>query len=191
MCQRQVFALHLARGNGAHQGVHGGSALGHQHQARSVLVQPVHDAGTRQAGRRGVVRQQTIEQGAAPVPRGRVHHQAGRLVDHQQMRVFVQHDQRHGLGHESHGLRRGPQLHLQDLPHVHPRSGLDHRPAGHLHRGIGHQLLQVRAGELRDQLRQRLVDAPAVHVGWHLAGAGFGLAGPVVLGGGQRTFDLR
>ena len=191
MRQCQVFAPHFARGDGAHQRVHGGPTLGHQHQAGGILVQPVHDAGARQAGSAGVMGQQPVQQGAAPMPGGGVHHQTGGLVDHHQVRVFVQHGQRHGLGHKGHGLWRGPQLHLQSQPHLHACRRLGHRLATHLHGAIGHELLQVRAGKFGDQLRQRLVDAPAMHLGRHLAGAGFGLAGPVVLGGRQFAIGLR
>ena len=59
---------------------------------------------------RGIARQQAVEQRAAPVARRRMHHQAGRLVDHQQVLVLVQHGQRHRLGPEGLALRRRPQL---------------------------------------------------------------------------------
>ena len=49
------------------------------------------------------------------MPGGRVHHQARRLVDHQQMLVLVDHLQGHRLGQEGHGLGRGPELDLDRL----------------------------------------------------------------------------
>jgi hypothetical protein len=49
------------------QRVHGLARPGHQHQAAGVLVEPVHDARTRQQGAWLSAGQQAIEQGAAPV----------------------------------------------------------------------------------------------------------------------------
>src|SRR5262249_50808595 len=56
--------------------------LGHHHQARGVLVEPVHDAGTplaadaRQAC--AAVRDQGVDQRAGPMPGARMHHDAFR-----------------------------------------------------------------------------------------------------------------
>ena len=63
--------------------------LGHHHQAGGVLVQAVHDAGARHIGQMRHVVQQRIEQGAVLVAGGGVNHQAGRLVDDQDMVIFI------------------------------------------------------------------------------------------------------
>lgn len=63
--------------------------LGHHHQARGVLVQAMNDTGTRHVDDVWHVVQQRIEQGTAGMAGGRVHNQARRLVDHQDVVVFV------------------------------------------------------------------------------------------------------
>ena len=50
---REVLAVHLARGDRARQRRHRGERLADHHQARGVLVEPVHDAGARQRGAAG------------------------------------------------------------------------------------------------------------------------------------------
>ncbi len=72
--------------------------LGHHHQAGGVLVQAVHDAGARHVDDVGHMVQQRVQQGAAGMPGSRVHNQAGRLVDHQDLVVFIDDVQRDVLG---------------------------------------------------------------------------------------------
>ncbi len=160
---RQVFPLHLSSGDGAHQGLHRLPDLAHQHQARGVFVQPVHDARPRQAGRARVVGQQAVEQGPAPMPGRRMHDQPCRFVEHQQMLVFEDHVQRHGLGHKGHGLLCRTQLHPSRSPTWTLTEAFRGTAPSQQHRAIGHQLLQVRAGKLRDQGRQRTINSLAMH----------------------------
>ena len=75
--------------------------LGHHQQPGGVLVQPVNDARTRLAAdarQRPAVKQQRVDQRAAGMPGRRMDHQASRLVDHQQVVVFVQDVERQGFG---------------------------------------------------------------------------------------------
>ena len=109
-----------------------------------------------------------------------MHHQTGGFVDHQQIGVFKHHVQRHGLGHEGLGLLGRPQFHVQLITRRDAGRRLALRHAPHFHRAIGHELLQVGAGELGDQLGQRAVDAPAVHADRHRANALFHLQRPFV-----------
>ena len=69
-----------------------GVGIGHDHQARGVLVQPVHDAGAQGAADARQVRhhrQQGVDQRAVRVAGTRMHRQARGLVDHQELRVLV------------------------------------------------------------------------------------------------------
>lgn len=73
--------------------------LGHHHQAGGVLVEAMHDAGPGHVGQVGGMVQQGVEQGAVHVAGRRVHHQAGGLVQHQQVVVLVDDVQLDVLGH--------------------------------------------------------------------------------------------
>ena len=117
MDHRQVLAgsdalldLHLQ----LHQGF---LAFGHHDAAGGVLIEAMDDAGAHlptDAGQIGAVVQQRIHQGAVLVAGGRVHREAGGLVEHDQMPVFKQHIQGDVLGQQiGKGLGRGhPKLHL-------------------------------------------------------------------------------
>ncbi len=118
----------------------------------------MHDAGTRYLGRARMPGQQTVEQGAGPVAGGRVHHQSGGFPDHQQVLVFVHHVQCHGLRHEGLGLLGRPQLDRQPVAGGDAGRGFGQRQAGAHHRAVGHELLQVGARELGNELCQCAVD---------------------------------
>ena len=136
----------------------------------------MHDAGTRQGRSPRIARQQAIEQGAAPVAGRRMDHQAGRLVDHQQVRVLVDHVQRHGLGLKGLALGRGAQLDLAAVARLDPLCTAQDRLAVDLHRAVGNQLLQVAARELRHLRGQHPVQPLAVALGIHRKGAQLALA---------------
>ena len=65
------------------------NGLGDHHQTSGVFVQAMHDPRTRYIDDVRYVVQQGIEQSAVGMPGSRVHHQAGRLVDDQDVIVFV------------------------------------------------------------------------------------------------------
>ncbi len=73
--------------------------LGHHHQAGGVLVQAVDNARARHVDDIRHMVQQRIEQGATGMPGSRVHDQAGRLVDHHDLVVFVDDVQLDVFGH--------------------------------------------------------------------------------------------
>ena len=80
--QRQVRALHLARGDRPHQRGHRGAA------SCATTIRPLVSLSSRctmpargSCAAARVMRQQAVEQGARPVARRRMHHQPGRLVD--------------------------------------------------------------------------------------------------------------
>ena len=89
--QRRVGPLHPPRRDGGPELPVGLVGLGHDHEARGVPVQPMHDArppfGT--TGQGGSAGHQRIDQGVVPVTRRGMHHQAGGLVDDREVLVLV------------------------------------------------------------------------------------------------------
>ena len=96
----QVLTAHVPSRNQVDQRIHGLACTGHHHQAAGVLVQAMHDACAGHFAGLRVQRQQTIEQRAAPVARGRMHHQTRGLVDDTQVSVFVDHIDGHVFRHK-------------------------------------------------------------------------------------------
>ncbi len=86
---RFVLAGDLARLQRFHQMGLGRNCLGNHHQTCSVFIQTVHDTGTGHLGNTGVAVQQGVENGAIRRTGARVDNQTGRLVDHQNVFVFV------------------------------------------------------------------------------------------------------
>ena len=141
-------------------------SLGHHHQAGGVLVQAMHDTGTRNVDQIGYAVQQCIEQGTVLMAGRRMHHQPRRLVQHQDLLILVDDVQidvlRHpfalrllfGLEHQTtaavNGIAR-PQALAVDLQ----TAVLD--PAG-----------QARSGVLGKQLRGDLIQALSAHFIGHV-----------------------
>ena len=96
--ERQVAALHLARGDRAHQRRHGGERAADHHQARRCPCRAGgrcrRAAAPRSPGRAPAA----VEQRARPVAGRRMHDQAGRLVDDEQVLVLVDDGERQRLG---------------------------------------------------------------------------------------------
>ncbi len=86
---RLVFTGDLTRLQRLHQVGLGRYRLGHYHQACGVFIQTVDDASTGHLGDAGVTVQQGIEDGAIRRACPRMNHQAGRLVDHQNVFIFI------------------------------------------------------------------------------------------------------
>ena len=160
--QRQVLAADHARGDVAHQAGDALERAAHHHQARGVLVEPVHDARARQRGGVRVAEQDAVEQRARPVARGRMHHQAGGLVDHQHVLVLVDDVQRDVLGLERLVLRRPTSSTCTRQPAFIARGGAGRNFTFDLHAAVGDQALQVGARELGRDGRQQLVQPLAV-----------------------------
>ena len=115
MRQRQVLAFDFACGDGPAQRRHRLQRLAHHHQPAGVLVKPVHNAGPRQAGRAGMVRQQPVHEGARPVACSRVHHQASRLVDDQHVAILVDQFERQRLRLGAHDAFPGEGASVADV----------------------------------------------------------------------------
>ena len=155
---RPVDAVNLVSLELRGQLVMRGIRLGHDHQARGVLVQPVHDPGPQRSAdacQIYAVRQQEIDQRAPAMARSRMHGDAGRLIDDDDRCVLVKDVQLRGLGRNGGVLRR--------------RDGVDDlvarfRPAGRLsgtsietHRTLQDQPARHLAGGYAVKLRQHLI----------------------------------
>ena len=156
MNEGAVFPRDCSRLQVLHQLGVGRQRFRHHHDSRSVLVQPLHDAGPRRLRQLGTVMQQGVDQGAVGVARAGVNHQARGLVDNDEMLVFMDDVQREGLA--------GPVL----VPVFQQGVDLDDRAGAHgvfLRQGRAidrdeaglYPALQARAGMLRTQQSQRLV----------------------------------
>ncbi|OQC26575.1 MAG: hypothetical protein BWX70_02328 [Verrucomicrobia bacterium ADurb.Bin070] len=138
-----------------HQPGHRRIVLCDNQQPGGLFVQPVHDARTLHAADPAEVAamvKQRIDQGAVRMPRRRMHHQSGRLVEHQQVTVLVKDVERDRLRLRHRRQRRG-HLDLERLPGRHRRIGFD-RPACTRHPALLDQRLNARAreaGRLRGQ----------------------------------------
>ncbi len=142
----------------AHQPGLGLQGLGHHHEAGSVLVQAVHDAGAGKGGRAGDMMQQGIEQGPFPVAGAGMGHQAGGLVDDQDGVILVNDIQADILRAKSRLFRRGLRRHLHRFaaPYLLLAAG---GGAGQPHVAGLDPALQTAAGILRQEFRQALVQA--------------------------------
>ena len=89
--ERQVLALHRARGELAHESGLRLRRLGDDQQTRGVIVETMDDAGTRDAGERGSMVDERVSERAVEVPGARMNDQARRFVDHDD-RVVLVHD---------------------------------------------------------------------------------------------------
>lgn len=84
--------------------------LGRHHHPRGVLVETMDDAGPEfatDAGEIVTVMEESVDQGPLTVTRRRMNDQSGRLVDDDEMRVFVKNLQRQFLGHHFRGAHGG------------------------------------------------------------------------------------
>jgi hypothetical protein len=106
-------------------------ALGDDHRAAGVLVEPVDDAGAERAADPAEVpamKQQRVDQRAAGMSGRGMHDQAGRLVDGDQVGVLVQHGERQVLGDQLDRLG-GRDVDLDRVAGAHPLAGLGDRRA--------------------------------------------------------------
>ena len=95
VAEREVFTADLARRERPHQRGMGLRRSGDQHRPCRILVEAVHDPGTRHERKRRIERKQRVLKRSTAVARPRVHHQACRLVDHPERRIPMQHAERH------------------------------------------------------------------------------------------------
>ena len=109
--QRQIIAVH--RMNAQHLDQHRVrlDAARHDQQSAGVFVDAMHDAGARHSGQPRVPGQQRVLQRARRITRPRVHDQAHRFVDHQQVFILIADIERDGLRqHRLIGRHAGAQV---------------------------------------------------------------------------------
>ena len=119
--------------------------LGHHHEAGGVPVEAVHDAGAAlgAARERGAAGHQRVHQRVVPVARRRMHHQAGRLVDHREVLVLEDDVERERIGDEGAGRLVLGEDDFDQVPVFGDARGADHfavdphRAGGDDPRGLG------------------------------------------------------
>ena len=159
---RDILAMHGTRRQLFDQSGMGAQRTRHHHQTGGVLVEPVHDAGTRQLRQFRIIMQQGIDHGAARISGTRMHHQPGRLVDHQHIGIGVKHLERNVLGNSiGFDLLAGSQR--DGFAAVDRHFRLDHFA---IEQGIAglDPFGQARARELGEHFRQSLVETFARHL---------------------------
>lgn len=138
-------------------------SAGHHNQARRIAVEPVDNAGAvggisvaqAKRGQIGVAGQQGVDQRAALVAVGRVDNHTRRLVDDHQIVIFINHRQGCGFRLRRIGFGSG-QMNGDNIARLHGAAG-PNRLSGHQNLALTDQLLKLRAGKLRQRLRQPLV----------------------------------
>ena len=146
----------------------GGQRFGDNHQAGRILIQPMHNTGPGNLAEHRVIGQQPIEQGALPVAGRRMHHQTGRLIDHQNMGIFISDAQVHGLRQKPARLGIGQRCvhpHQQGFAPVNLMFGLCNRSAVHIDPTGLDPLLQAIARMLGNHVGQHLIQPTAVGSG--------------------------
>ena len=156
--ERQVVALDLPARNQILKSLVGLVRARHDEEPGSVTVEPVDDPGPVSSPPPDRP-DEAVDERSASVPRSRVHDDAGRLVDDQQMLVLVGDAEIDLLGLERlRRLRR--QLHL-DLLAALQAVALRPRASVHPHRAGRQQALGSRARADLRQLREEPVEAVA------------------------------
>ena len=125
--QGQVLPMHCPLGDHAHERIHSGPILGNHHQATGVLVKAVHDARAGHPLRLFIARKKPVQQRSTPVSRGGMNDQARRLVNYQQVLVFVNHIDGQRLRAKCLALQRRAHLDRDRVAGLHPHSRLGGR----------------------------------------------------------------
>ena len=71
---------------------------GREHDAGGIFIETMHNAAPGQCRHLWCMRQQAVDEGAAVMARGWMHHQSCGLVQHDHMLIFMQDLQREVLG---------------------------------------------------------------------------------------------
>ncbi len=151
-----VLPVHTAPLQLLHQRLVGGQGLGHHEQTAGVLVEAMHDAGARQLVEVRRVMQQRVLQSTVPIARGGMNHESGRLVDHQNLLVFVYQVQGYRLWRAF-----APCLQDDIDPHLLAAPDLVSASAKFtidLYAALFDPLLQAAARKLRQQIGEGLIE---------------------------------
>ena len=77
-----------------HRASLGGNRLRHYHQTRGVFIQTVNNTGTRYVGNRRIIMKECVKYRTVRIARARVNNKVARLVDDQNVVIFVDDIQR-------------------------------------------------------------------------------------------------
>jgi hypothetical protein len=135
-------------------------------KAGGVAVETVDDARTLWVSSRNATIEQGLDERPTFVPRCRVHYEARRLVDYEQMLVLVGDPQLELLGLQRNGRRSGCQLKLDRLPALETKA-LRARLAIHEHCPRAEQALRLPARVNLGQRRDEPVEPLAGGVSWN------------------------
>ena len=165
VANREVVSGNLPVCQEAHERRVRGQCLADQQQAACILVQPMNNARARNLLKRGDVVQQAVHQGTRGIASAGMHNQPCRLVDHQQVLVFVR-------DLKSNWLWFGRDADLCLRLHGHrfaARHGIPRLfgPAFDGDRASQEPLLQAAARILRKHSCKRLVQPEAGKLGWN------------------------
>src|SRR5687768_13750961 len=140
----------------------GSVGLGDNEQAGGVLVEPVNDAGAANSADPGeavaAVGDQRVHERSGFMAGGGMDDETGRLVDHNQMGVFIDYIEFDGLG-------AGACVHRSGNRHRHLRTGFDavarlnYGLAVHPHMAFSNKALKARAADVIETLAQNAVEA--------------------------------
>ncbi|MBA7623503.1 hypothetical protein ES703_30899 [subsurface metagenome] len=126
-----------------------GAVLSHQHHARGIFIQAVDDTGAQgvaDISQVGEVSQDGVDQGMGGVARGGVDGQTGRLIDDEEVIVFVDNFEGNRLGFQLPG-RGGGNINVNPVAGIEPEPGFGRLPVdGDIARG--NELLHPCAGKL-------------------------------------------
>src|ERR1700722_1262376 len=137
--------------------------LGDDQKPRRILVEAVHDSGppdpadSRQAG--SAMSDQRVDQRASRVARSRMDDEPGRLVDHDQMLVLVNHRELDVLADKGRFLRRR-RLEGYARPRREPRRGIARDAVADSHFSRLDQRLEPPARQSVSSCRRRLAQEP-------------------------------
>ena len=144
-----------------------GDRLGDQQQAAGVLVEAMQDPAARQFGKCRQIGQQAVLQRAGRIARPGVYDEAGRLVDHQHIAVFVHDAERHGFRLSAVRRFRGCDFEHHPLAGQHPgtrfRQGIIEP-----HVAIENPLLDAAARVIGQQAGQHLIEPVTILTGGYL-----------------------
>src|SRR5258706_5364852 len=160
-----VDALDGMRGELLGEASHRVLVLGDDQEAAGVLVQPVHDAGARDAadaGERGAAMgEQRVDQRAVDIAGGGMHDEAGGFDEDDEVGILVQDAKRNVLRDRVGGRGRGHDDRI-GLARFDPVIGVSYRRVVVLDVALLDQSLQPRARHLGESARQEVVQPPAL-----------------------------
>ena len=164
--QREVLPMHRAGPDHANQRSMSAQRSRHQHQARGVLVQSMHDPGTRKRRQTGIEMQEGVLQRSCRLARTRMHHEASGLVEHEEVGIRVHDLERDGFGRILHERFR-PRIQVNPLATVDAMARFANRTV-EVHTTGTHPGHEACARVLREQACQDLVEPASGGVQRHL-----------------------